>query len=290
MRLYKYLSPNLTSVLENQMVRFSQPSVLNDPFELRPHISSIMSKEEMTAQLKTLLPGIIEEKYKELSAAERKLLPYKIFVKKMTEILTNSKATMIQALADATPETSSKIFEAMNKSIGIFCLSEKPDSELMWSHYADSHQGFVIEFDTACSFFNQRRSEVDELRHIRKVEYSDQRPSITLSEVTSFTPFLTKGSQWSYEAEWRIMFALQDATRVIELELANIYLFQFPHDALKSITFGHRMSEPKKAEIVEIITSTIQFKHVELREAKIGNTDYKIHVSEYINPRNHPNI
>ncbi|KNE87154.1 hypothetical protein PSTG_19467, partial [Puccinia striiformis f. sp. tritici PST-78] len=86
----------------------------------------------------------------------------------MTEILTNSKAVMMQALADATPETSSKIFDALNKSIGIFCLSEKPDSELMWSHYADSHQGFVIEFETECSFFNQRRSEVDELRHIRK--------------------------------------------------------------------------------------------------------------------------
>jgi len=284
MRLYKYLSPKLTSVLENQMVRFSQPSVLNDPFELRPHISSIMSDEEMTAQLKTLLPGIIEDKYKELSAPERKLLPYKVFVKKMTEILTNSKATMIQALANATPETSNKIFDAMNKSIGIFCLSEKPDNELMWSHYADSHQGFVIEFESECSFFNQRRSEVDELRHLRKVEYSDRRPSIILSEVTDFTPFLTKGSQWSYEAEWRIMFALQDATHVIEFEMANIYLFQFPHDAIKSITFGHRMSETKKSEIVKIVTSIDQLKHVEFREALIGSSDYKIHISNYIKP------
>ena len=30
----------------------------------------------------------------------------------------------------------------------VFCLSELDDSVLMWSHYADQHQGVVLGFDT----------------------------------------------------------------------------------------------------------------------------------------------
>lgn len=284
MLLYKYLSPSLTSVLESQMVRFSQPSALNDPFEFRPNVSSIMSKEDILLQLKNTLPELIHERYKELSPAEQKLLPYKVFAKNITAFLSSSETTILQALTNATPTVSDKIFDTMNKSIGIFCLSENPYSELMWSHYADSHQGFVVKFDSKSAFFHQRRSEVDELRHLRKVGYSEQRPSFTLSEVKDFTPYLTKSDQWSYEAEWRIMFALEDANCIIEHENSNIHLFQFPHSALKSITFGHRMSDSKRFEIVEIINSTSKFKHLEIREAKIGKTDYKIHISNYTAP------
>lgn len=280
MRLYKYLSPKLTTILENQMVRFSQPSVLNDPFELKPHISSVMSKEDMVILLEELLPNIISEEYNKLSSFEKSLLPYKPFEKSMTTMITSSEALMLKTLTDATPLISEKIFEGMDRSLGIFCLSEKRDNELMWSHYADSHQGFVVEFDSDSAFFNQKKTDVDEFRYMRKVEYSDHRPSITLNKIEDFTPFLTKGSQWSYEAEWRIMFALADATQVIEQPQSNIYLFQFPADALRSITFGHRMNDSKRNEIIEIIKSTPQFKHVSFHEAVIGSRDYRIHISD----------
>ena len=30
---------------------------------------------------------------------------------------------------------------------GVYCLCEKPDNLLMWSHYASAHQGICLQFD-----------------------------------------------------------------------------------------------------------------------------------------------
>lgn len=44
-----------------------------------------------------------------------------------------------------------KIFEEFQKYIKIACFSEYKDSMLMWSHYANYHKGFCIEYDTSKS-------------------------------------------------------------------------------------------------------------------------------------------
>jgi hypothetical protein len=41
MRLYKYVSPERTDVLENGLVRFTQPTSFNDPFETFPYLQSL---------------------------------------------------------------------------------------------------------------------------------------------------------------------------------------------------------------------------------------------------------
>jgi len=280
MRLYKYLSPYHTRILENQMVRFSQPSVLNDPYELKPHISSIMSKEDTINQFSQLLPGMIDDEYSKIPLHMKALLQYDKFQQAMTTIITSSESMMLDAITKHTPAFADMIYDTMDKLIGIFCLSENPDNELMWSHYADSHQGFVIEFDSEAYFFNQKKSNFDEFRHLKEIKYSDQRPSITLNKVRDFTPFLTKGSQWSYEKEWRMMLPLADASQVIEQEVANIYLFKFPYEALRSIVFGYRMDAPKRAYIRGIVKSSSQFDHIKFYEAKIGKTDYRVTIEE----------
>ncbi|WP_271043310.1 DUF2971 domain-containing protein [Pseudomonas sp. VB3] len=280
MRLYKYLSPELTSVLENQMVRFSQPSSLNDPYELKPHISSLMSDEDMLTHFSQHLPSMIDDEYLKLDPHIKSVFPYGKFKKAMTKILKNSEPLMLNTITTNTPLFSEKLFETMDKFLGIFCLSEIPDNELMWSHYANAHQGFLLEFDSESLFFNQKRSSVDELLHLRQIQYSAQRPSITLNKITDFTPFLTKGTQWSYEREWRMMLPLAEASQIIEKENTKIHLFQFPHNAIKTITLGHRMTTARKAYIKDVINSINQFDHVKLYEAKIGTTDYSIFAEE----------
>jgi len=49
--------------------------------------------------------------------------------------------------------TSRDIVDQLNRRIGIFCLSRKSDSLLMWSHYADQYAGAVVEFDAAHELF-----------------------------------------------------------------------------------------------------------------------------------------
>jgi len=51
--------------------------------------------------------------------------------------------------------------------MGMLCLSGKWDNTLMWSHYADDHRGFMIEFSGEDPFFNFG---------FGKVVYSAERP------------------------------------------------------------------------------------------------------------------
>lgn len=89
---------------------------------------------------------------------------------------------------------------------GELSLSERWDSPLMWSHYADDHRGVCIEFDTA------------ELPHpnLKPVNYRAPR-SVRASNLFEWkiqgsaqaeqrvfdTYFLAKAGPWRYEKEWR---------------------------------------------------------------------------------------
>jgi len=164
-------------------------------------------------------------------------------------------------------------FEEM---IGILCLTESPDNLLMWAHYADSHQGFVVEFDADSPFFNQRRGSDDEFWHLRKVLYSERRPSFVLSEVEDFSPFLTKGEDWRYEAEWRMMVPLSSASKIIGGGPTAIHLFEYPKSAIRAVIFGCRIAESKQEQIRQILREAPEYKEVQCRSAKIDETRYRL--------------
>ena len=49
--------------------------------------------------------------------------------------------------SSATPLTLTPI-QRVNDRYAFFCVSEVPDSPLMWAHYAAAHTGFVVGFDS----------------------------------------------------------------------------------------------------------------------------------------------
>jgi K+-sensing histidine kinase KdpD len=51
---------------------------------------------------------------------------------------------------------------------------------LLWAHYADAHRGFAIEFDPYHPYFNRRRTDKDELYHLRKVTRLHSRVSLNV--------------------------------------------------------------------------------------------------------------
>jgi len=79
-----------------------------------------------------------------------------------------------------------------SKEVGIFCLTEKSTSHLMWVHYAACHTGFVVGFDTSAPVFHQDGMVFD------KVIYEHRPPTaLTLKGC------LNKDPDWKYEEEWR---------------------------------------------------------------------------------------
>ena len=43
--VHKYFHEDRVDVIESGMIRFSQPAVFNDPFELRPALSKVLSEQ-----------------------------------------------------------------------------------------------------------------------------------------------------------------------------------------------------------------------------------------------------
>ena len=100
----------------------------------------------------------------------------------------------------------------------IACFSEDVKSILMWSHYADSHKGFALEYD----FRPTMSSKPLERRAIYPVVYSDERYDASVyitrqfmhvlgfhsknPDITAFSKVaLHKSRVWEYEREWRII-------------------------------------------------------------------------------------
>jgi prenyltransferase beta subunit len=106
------------------------------------------------------------------------------------------------------------LMNALNDTIGILCLTEKKDNLLMWSHYANSHKGFVLEFNTEHCYFDQRKKNLQLAEHLKKVRYTFNRPEFVLFDTALLTKenmdnwinnfIWVKSDHWSYEEEWRI--------------------------------------------------------------------------------------
>ena len=102
-----------------------------------------------------------------------------------------------------------KFHERASKQFGIFCLSEEKLNLLMWSHYANSHIGFVVGFDMESDFFKNGYSLP--IWKPKKTHYTQERPSKFFNELSSDMKefFYTKGDVWRYENEWRMLAPLE---------------------------------------------------------------------------------
>lgn len=280
MRLYKYLHPDRIDVLRNGTIRFSSPKALNDPFELKPHISALAPQNEIHSDFEAKLSNILAEEYAKLPAQLRRQRPLSQFQELAKAQLPQLKIQLQGFTEMAVPMVQRIMSKNFEEMIGILCLTESPANLLMWAHYADSHQGFVVEFDADSPFFDQRKSPEDELRHLRKVIYREQRPSLVLSEMEDFSPFLTKGVDWHYETEWRMMIPLSSASAVIGDGPTAVHLYEFPRSAIRSVILGCRMLEAKAEEIRRVLRSANEFNDVTCLRAQIDETHYRLRFTE----------
>ena len=280
MRLYKYLHPDRTDVLRDSIIRFSSARGLNDPFELKPNFAAFAPREYIHSEIGRLMPGIAAQQYSEAPEQLRTIIPLEVFQAFSQSLLPGMKLTAEKVMEAVLPGIRDVFSQKFEELLGILCLTESPTNLLMWAHYADSHQGFVVEFDPESPFFDQRLGPDDELRHLRKVVYRSERPAVILTEIEDFSPFLTKGQDWSYEAEWRMMMPLSDASQVVGEGSTAVHLFQFPKSMVRGVILGCRMTEPKKTEIRQILNAASEYDHVHLAGARIDDTLYRMLVTD----------
>ncbi len=278
MTLFKYLHPERIDVIKNLEIRFTQPDALNDPFELRPHFESIVAEADVLAnfsQMPVDLRPMVAQAYSMLSDEQRTMLPLDDAMQAIESFMATDdarKATaqglqiFLQSMRDGATPIREAIYRAFNDSVGILSLSEIPDHELMWAHYADTHRGLVLCFDEQHNFFNRRRSENDEFYFVRKVRYSDS-PADSLATIDGDALLVTKGTKWSYEREWRMLVPLRDATRSIKVGDDAVHLFAFPPEALRGIILGAHATPTIEASIRKLLNDRPDLRHIQVARA-----------------------
>lgn len=240
--LYKYFPPERIDSLENLEVAFSPLCTFNDPFEGRPDIHGLTTGEQLLSKLQENLPDAIQKQYAALPKERQDLITFDLFKAKMIALAEANLAGEAATFQAALTKIAKQMPDHMAKIMGAMCLCETRDSLLMWAHYARSHSGFVIEFDTSSPFFNRKRTESDENYHLRRVLYRSRRPSGHLIDFDGNELFLVKSDDWSYEKEWRIFAPLHEADREIPAGDGTVALFKLPIESIKSITIGARAS------------------------------------------------
>jgi hypothetical protein len=220
-RLYKYMAPSRIDVLESGLIAYTPPGRFNDPFDFNPAVNSDFSEEYLDEQCARFEQELPPEKH----------VPRAVF-----------KAHMRGNKAALDARLSRELHEMFNNTYGVLSCSELESEPLMWSHYAQQHEGFVLELDLTHEFFRQR---------MRPVTYSETRPIHSRPDDVADAVFV-KADIWHYEKEWRSIELLSRCNRLtIEVAAAPkmIYRHPYPKDAITRVVCGCRMAPEVKIRI-----------------------------------------
>ncbi|ASC64587.1 hypothetical protein B9P52_09850 [Achromobacter denitrificans] len=281
-RLYKYLVPERVDAVENAVLRYSPFGAFNDPFEGRPHVTEIATDEDLLITMNEVMPDELRRGYESLPQHVRARLSYSLFSQLAVHFFEKQKPLLLQQVQAFTPDFTDRMYKSIDSALGALCLTEAPDNQLMWGHYAASSSGFVLEFDAYHSHFDERRSESDDFRYLRRVCYRDERPSGPMSQMNATDWMLVKSSHWSYEREWRIFRALADAKIVLSSTPYPIHLFSFPRQALTSVILGARISSQTETSIRQALDSHSEYKAVQLKRARVDASRYSLCIDPVI--------
>jgi Protein of unknown function (DUF2971) len=247
--LYKYFPSSRYSFIADRLVRFTQPGDFNDPFELHPSFD-LMSKADL-AKLPAA-PG------HEADGRMRILTP-EALEKMFVAILPGLRKQMAQHAGHEGAyalDNNRMAQQTLDAKFGILSLTERPDSCVMWAHYAENHRGFVVQFDDSHPFFSP--TEVDgQSLGLQRVEYSPDRPVLSCSSINSPVLYYRKSPEWGYEQEWRLLKTLSTATTVKSGVEHPICLFEVPTDAIKGIVLGHAIPHEQRVQLFSMIQDNL---------------------------------
>jgi DUF2971 family protein len=172
-------------------IRFSKASELNDPFEGRP--SLVPQHKDPTVQKAAIYASVLSDAHKEGlkgSAAERQ-----------------ANFEMAAMFAPGVPAQAYQkaLEEVINETFWVYSVCATRDPILMWSHYADGHNGIALHFDARVVPFDR----------VFEVHYSELYPEYPFpaaegvaSTDAARAMLYTKSVGWVYEQEFRAIRVL----------------------------------------------------------------------------------
>jgi len=262
--VYKYICANrAVEILTNLLIRFSQPSVLNDPLEFKPSLKGLGTRAIIEKTVRRMLL-----RFEPDSMARIKATYPPEEANRIISDFVSEGADLMESQPDKYTKSVKDLYARLDSDFGVLSLSETPVSALMWSHYAGGGSGFLIEFDARQRWFWDKKTLRDSFNHLRRVGYRDRTPEYFLN-LPDDTALYTKTLDWSYEKEWRIIRRLNEAAKNVGSDGygKGILLFMIPPDAIKSVVIGYRSTAVSIKQLKEIVHANAELSHVVFKKA-----------------------
>lgn len=237
--LYKYqrLTAHSLAAQLNESVWLAKPSTFNDPFDC----ALTLSKDSLNGAIGHVIERLVRD-----------------------AIEAGHSVESIRAITDDDREAFEKLRDSLRNTannVGVLSLAATPSHMLMWSHYADQHKGFCVEYDCR---------EGTDLRNMAKpVIYLDEYPPLSIEDISGpnknrflSVALFSKAKHWEYEQEWRVVQA--EGNRV----------FSAP-SKVTAIIFGVKMSLEDRVMMKSALRSK---PWIEFREAKLADGKFEIDI------------
>lgn len=185
-------------------------------------------------------------------------VPSKFFVSDFVQKLPNPFAR----------ELAERLQVELN-SLGVYCLSGRKESALMWAHYANNWKGLCVEYGNC-----DRRTFFSELRDVHgasvlvgalDMHYVDSPTRLDASELSTVHDMRLlvrkilgqKEKDWSYEREFRIIFSRPG-------------LYHMPRTMLSGVYLGYEMEDAQKQKYATLLSS----RGIPVWEARPGPNEF----------------
>lgn len=222
---FKYMSSEVSKiVLTNSTLRYTHPNNFNDPFDYYPTSNKIGANK--------FVKRVLSE---QSSDKKTKKANFKT-------ILNHSHILRSIAFRNITA-----------KMFCVTCFSRTPFSLPMWAHYANNHDGCVIEFRQVSEIEAEKAIQTSSFMQDSfylvpfDVTYTDERPLVFdengLTNTTSngFYSALIKAKSWEYEQEVRVIKTTRSGD------------FPFNTAQIKAVYIGMKVPSKTALEISSII-------------------------------------
>lgn len=266
---YKHISIDTENrvfgIFDNNELKYNYAAYFNDPYDTASQFN--LNMKDIT---KSHLESVVNEKISDFEWPSIKA----------------AYEPMLEALAIKMKPEVDKLISDLQINVPITCFNSHPLSILMWSHYAQNHSGFMLEFKIPKDY----SSEMMPL----PIEYSKEFPTIDLdfktiksiaeSEEVDFgflkKLLLHKADCWSYEKEYRV-FGTNNPNK------ENPLLIKFDPKLLSSIITGTRFKDTGKLDLLIQKISDFNIRNdldVKIYDAKLIDNRYELTVP------NHPQL
>ncbi len=257
---YKYtLARTAKIILSSRKLRWSNPTVFNDPYDVPREIFAGVEASEVQSAAASIMMELIDKSEMpfrdQLNPKVRILLD--AYSRAPEELKTELRA---ECRSFASSPTSSrdgldqmqKLWQDTYLDQRIICFTEDWDSSSMWDRYADGHRGVALEF-RCLDKLDCATLAAQPVQYVDGALAPDT--AIGFAELMFYQPqfairrFLhqythTKTSDWSNEKEWRIASSRRSG------ETGDFSDYGFFADELGSVIFGKAISEEDREDIV----------------------------------------